>query len=108
MQALFGGGPGERAALEPARQAGFAVSAGAPPLVSAGLVRLSALVLGGDTGLLHLAVAMGKRVIMIMRSVQPGACIPFQDWTIVPPADAHVLAVEPENVNRACARLSPN
>ena len=106
VQVLFGGGPGEQEALAPVRNAGFAVAAGAPPLVSAGLVELSTLVLGGDTGLLHLAVAMGRRVVMIMRSVQPGACIPFgrREWTIVPPTPgAHVEAVPFDTVNRACA-----
>jgi ADP-heptose:LPS heptosyltransferase len=104
LQILFGGGPGDRARLEPARTAGFAVAAGASPLLSAALVKLSTLVLGGDTGLLHLAVAMGKRVIMIIRSVQPGACIPFghRDWTIVPPPGLHVSAVTFEEVNQAC------
>lgn len=104
LQILFGGGPGDRTRLEPARSAGFAVAAGASPLLSAALVRLSTLVLGGDTGLLHLAVAMGKRVIMIIRSVQPGACIPFghRDWTIVPPPGLHVSAVTFEEVNQAC------
>lgn len=104
LQILFGGGPGDRAALEPARKVGFAVAAGASPLLSAGLVKLSTLVLGGDTGLLHLAVAMGKRVIMVIRSVQPGACIPFghPDWTIVPPPGLHVSAVTLETVNQTC------
>src|SRR5262249_44640997 len=62
LQVVFGGGPGEREALEPIRQAGFPVSAGAPLLTSAGLMQLSSVVIGGDTGLLHLAVALGKRV----------------------------------------------
>ncbi len=104
IQILFGGGPGERAALEPVQQAGFAVAAGASPLLSASLVKLSTLVLGGDTGLLHLAMAMGKRVIMIIRYVNPGSCIPYRhaDWCIVPPPHLHVSAVPVEAVNQAC------
>jgi ADP-heptose:LPS heptosyltransferase len=104
LQVFFGGGPGDRAALEPARQAGFAVIAGAPLLVSASLVHLSKLVLGGDTGLVHLAVAMGKRVIMIMRSVHPGACFPFghREWAVLPPDGLSLATLAPEAVNQAC------
>jgi ADP-heptose:LPS heptosyltransferase len=75
--------------------------------MSASLVKLSTLVLGGDTGLMHLAVAMGKRVIIIMRSVQPGACIPFRhlEWAVAPSSTAlPVSAVSVETVNQACAQ----
>lgn len=84
-QVLFAGGPGQRAALEPARQAGFQISFGSL-LLNAGLMNLSTVVLGGDTGMLHLAVAMGKRVVMIMPSTAPGQGHPFQhpDWAITP------------------------
>jgi ADP-heptose:LPS heptosyltransferase len=42
-------------------------------------MKLSSLILGGDyTGALHLAVAMGKRVVMIRDSVAPGSPYPFQ------------------------------
>ena len=86
VQIIFGGGPGERTALEPARAAGFAVSAGAPLLVTAGLMKLSTFIVGGDTGLLHLAVAMGKRVAMLMSSAATGKPHPLQhpEWAISP------------------------
>ena len=85
-QVLFGGGPSDRAALEPVRQAGFPVSAGVPLLVSAGLAKLCALTLAGDTGLLHLAAAMGKRVVAIIPSTAPGNKYPFQhpEWAVTP------------------------
>jgi len=90
VQVLFGGGVSERAALEPARAAGFPISAGAPLLVSAGLMQLSKLVIGGDTGLLHLAVAMGRRAVMIVRSRTQGETRPFQhaDWVVLSPDGA--------------------
>lgn len=83
-QVILGGGPRDRAALEPARQEGFAVSAGVPLLVTGGLMQLSTLILGGDTGALHLAVALGKKVLMLMHSDVPGSPIPFEhpDWTL--------------------------
>jgi ADP-heptose:LPS heptosyltransferase len=106
LQVLFGGGPGEREALEPARAMGFAVSAGVPLLVSAALMKLSTVVLGGDTGMPHLALALGKRVIVIMQSNQPGSCVPFQhpDWTVTPAARQPVASISTEAVNAACAK----
>lgn len=106
VQVLFGGGPGERDALEPARAAGFTVSAGVPLLVSAGLMKLSTVVLGGDTGMPHLALALGKRVIVVMHSNQPGTCIPFQhaDWTVTPEVGQAVANISSEAVNAACAK----
>jgi ADP-heptose:LPS heptosyltransferase len=106
LQILFGGGPADRVALEPAREAGFPVAAGAPLLLSAGLVNLSTLVLGSDTGLLHLAVAMGKRVVMLLPSIAPGSCHPFQhrDWAVVPPDGKTVAGISAEAVNQACER----
>ena len=104
VQILFGGGPADRPALEPVRQAGFAVAAGASPLLSAGLVKLSSLVLGGDTGLMHLAVALNKRVIMLMSSTHAGACIPFghPEWAIAPPNGSAVHSIAADVVKRAC------
>jgi ADP-heptose:LPS heptosyltransferase len=105
VQVLFGGGPSERAALESTRQAGFAVAAGVPLMVSAGLVNLSTVVLGSDTGLLHVAVALGRRVVMIIGSTEPGKCVPYGhlDWTVVPENNLNVAAVKPEQVLEACS-----
>ena len=105
MQVIFGGGPADRAALESARAAGFAISAGVPLLVTGGLMKLSALVVGGDTGLLHLAVAMGRRVVMIMRS-NCGQTFPFQhpDWAVVAAAGQPVSSVEISTVIEASTR----
>ncbi len=102
-QVLFGGGPAERAALEPVRQAGIPVSAGAPLLVTAGLMKLSTLILGGDTGLLHLAVAMDKRVVMLNL---PGGAHPFQhpDWAITQSNGQPLATITTDAVNEACDR----
>jgi ADP-heptose:LPS heptosyltransferase len=102
-QVLFGGGPAERAALEPARAAGFAVAAGTPLPVSAGLMMLATVVMGADTGLLHLAVAMNRRVLMLMGSNSPGSSHPYQhaDWTVTPPAGKTVADIEISRVQRA-------
>jgi ADP-heptose:LPS heptosyltransferase len=52
-QVVFGGGPGDVALLDPAWGEGFSVLAGAPMLVSGGLMQLSTLVIGGDAGMLY-------------------------------------------------------
>jgi ADP-heptose:LPS heptosyltransferase len=83
---IFGGGPPDRDRLQPARTDGFPVAAGQPLLVTGGLMKLSRLIIGGDTGVVHLAVAMGNRVIMLMHRVDSGAPTPFghDDWAVRP------------------------
>ncbi|MGD0745694.1 MAG: glycosyltransferase family 9 protein [Verrucomicrobiota bacterium] len=105
VQVLFGGGPADREALEPARRAGYPVSAGASLLVTAGLMKLCTVIVGGDTGLLHLAVAMNKRVVMLMASAR-ARTLPFQhaDWAIIPPERESVGHIETDTAIAACAR----
>ncbi|HEV2211028.1 MAG TPA: glycosyltransferase family 9 protein [Verrucomicrobiae bacterium] len=107
VQVVFSGGPAERAALAPASEAGFAVAAGAPLLVSVGLANLATLLAGGDTGLLHVAVAMGKRVLMLMGSLEPGACHPYghRDWALVPAAGLPVTSIPVQRVWENCSRV---
>jgi ADP-heptose:LPS heptosyltransferase len=104
MQVIFGGGPADRSALESACAAGFPISAGVPLLVTGGLMKLSTLVVGGDTGLLHLAVAMGRRVVMIMRCKgNAPMTFPFQhlDWTVVASPGQPISSVEIRTVIEA-------
>jgi ADP-heptose:LPS heptosyltransferase len=107
VQVILGGGPADRTVLEPARREGFAVSAGVPLLVTGGLMHLSTLVLGGDTGALHLAVAQGRRVLMLMHRVTPGSPVPFQhpDWVIVAPKPVAIAEISVAEVNTAVARI---
>jgi len=106
IQILFGGGPSERPALEPARAAGFAVAAGSPLLVSAGLAKLSTLIVGGDTGLLHLAVAMGRRVVMLMgaRAWRLTHPLHHPDWAVTTHASDYVSEIKADAVLSACGR----
>ena len=98
VQVIFVGGPADRRALEPAHRENFRVAAGQPLLVSAGLVELSALAISGDSGLGHLAVAQGRRVVMLMMHKNPGACVPYghPDWAVVParPGNIRDIALE--------------
>jgi ADP-heptose:LPS heptosyltransferase len=106
VQVVFGGGPADHAALAPARAGGFVVSAGAPLIVTAGLIKYCDLIVGGDTGLLHLAVAMNKRVVMLMRSAAKNRCHPFQhpDWVLYPPDDQNICGIKPQTVIDFCSR----
>jgi ADP-heptose:LPS heptosyltransferase len=104
IQVLFGGGPGDRSALEPARTAGFCVATGTPLLVSAGLVKLSTLTVGGVTGLVHLAVAMQKRAVMVAGypATEPGFPCQHRDWAVVPASGGNVSDVQVAAVLAAC------
>ena len=116
VHVVFGGGPADRAALESVRAAGFPVSAGVPLLVTGGLMKLSTLVVGGDTGLTHLAVALGRRGVMLMRSDHKddkrGQTFPFQhpDWTVAASPGQPISSVEINTVIKATThalRLKP-
>ena len=106
VQVLFGGGPAESAALKPVRKAGYPVSAGVSLLTTAGLMKLSTLVVGADTGLLHLAVALDKRVTMLMTQDKPVTTLPFQhpEWAVTPSNGRAGTALEPATVIEACTR----
>jgi ADP-heptose:LPS heptosyltransferase len=106
-QVIFGGGPGDRDRLELALDKRFIISAGVPLLVTGGLMQSSALVLGGDTGALHLAVALGRRVVMIMDSTAPGSAYPFQhpNWTVTPHRGGNVPSITTSDVLAACERV---
>ena len=94
-QILFGGGPADRIALEPARTEGFGIAAGQPLLVSLGLAKLATFMLSGDTGLGHLAVAVGQRVVMVMTGNRFGFCVPFRhpEWAVVPAQGTDITTV---------------
>jgi ADP-heptose:LPS heptosyltransferase len=99
LKVLFGGGPGDRPQLEPALQNKFPSSAGASLLTSAALAKRSQFVIGGDTGLLHLAVAMGKRVLLLVNS--PAAmALPYghADWAVAPQAGQGIDGISCETV----------
>lgn len=102
-QVIFGGGPMERESLRPAREAGFPVAAGAPLLAMAGLMKLCTLVIGGDTGLIHLAVAMGKRVYMLALKHTDDSSFPYghPEWVVEASTDAGVADIEVSRVVEA-------
>lgn len=105
VQVLFGGGPNELSRLESVSRAGFPVSAGAPLLVSAGLAKLSSVIIGGDTGLLHMAVAMNKRVVFLADAAKyPNRFYPFRhpDWKIEPPKGGRIADITVARAIDAC------
>jgi ADP-heptose:LPS heptosyltransferase len=106
-QVIFGGGPGDRARLEPVLAGRFITSAGVPLLVTGALMQCSTLVLGGDTGALHLAVALGRRVVMIMNSTAVESAHPFQhpNWVVTPHSGGNVPAINISDVIIACERV---
>jgi len=99
-QVVFGGGPADAAALEPVRALGFVISAGVPLLVTGGLMQLSTLVLGGDTGMLHLAIAQGKRALMLVGDLSPGRPILFRhpEWVVAAPQTKQIASITVETI----------
>ncbi len=102
-QVIFGGGPREGELLAGARAAGFAVSAGASLLTTAGLMQLSQVTVGGVTGLLHLGVAMGRRVVMLSGHAAQEMGFPYQhrEW-MIGPSNAPIETIELATVAAAC------
>ncbi len=105
-QIIIGGGPADQAALGPARREGFEVTTGVSLLVTAGLMQLATLVVGGDTGALHLAVAQGKRVLMLMHDASPGSPMPFHhpEWVVAAPRPEAIGEITVDEVGTACER----
>jgi ADP-heptose:LPS heptosyltransferase len=106
VQIIFGGGPADHAALEIVRQQGFLTSAGVPLLTSAGIAKLSAVVVGGVTGLLHLAVAMQKRVVMLVGCPgrEPGLPYQHREWAVISPLEGQMSEIQTNAVIEACTR----
>ena len=105
VQVIVGGGPADRPLLERARDSGCTISAGLPRLTDAGLMKFSSVIAGGDTGFLHLAVALGRRVVMLMKVQGPGSAVPFRhpEWVVAPPAGLPVAQISFEKMLAATA-----
>ncbi|MEI9865246.1 MAG: glycosyltransferase family 9 protein [Limisphaerales bacterium] len=106
-QIIFGGGPDDRDALRSVTEAGFIVSAGVPLLVTGGLLKLSTLAVGGDTGAMHLAVALGRRVVMLMHARDAGSPYPFGQpgWAIIPAKTTQMSEISLATVWAECERI---
>jgi ADP-heptose:LPS heptosyltransferase len=105
-QIIFGGGPKDLAQMESARSEGFILAAGVSRWADIGLMQLCSLVVGGDTGFLHLAVAMGRRVVMLQHSVLHGSPHPFghPEWSVTPEASRSVPEISTAAVIAASER----
>ena len=100
IQVVFGGGPADRENLHQVAL-DFPVAAGrADFLTTAGLMKLSTLVLGGDTGMLHLAVALGKKVLMLMDGTESRKFYPYQhpEWALIPENSFRISDLSTERV----------
>ncbi len=89
------------------QKSGFAFSAGVSLLLTAGLMQLSTLVVGGDTGALHLATAQGRRVVMLVHNHRRSHSQPFRqaDWVLLPPVDDQIASITLPMVIAACEPL---
>ena len=86
VQVVFGGGPAERNKLNAVAER-FPVAAGQADFVtSVGLAAQSSVVVGGDTGLMHAASAVGKRTVMLVGPTNYKRIGPYQhpEWAVRP------------------------
>ena len=106
LKTLFGGGPNEGARLDMVLKDNFPSSSGASLLTSAALARESQLVIGGDTGLLHMSVAMHKRVLLILNSAHT-MTVPYghPDWAIAPAPGSGIEAITSAAVSEKCRSI---
>jgi ADP-heptose:LPS heptosyltransferase len=84
IQVLFGGGPADRARLTPAVSNGFPVAAGTDLLTSCGMACRCNLVVGPNTGLIHLATAARCRVILLNLFSAKECPYGHPDWMVTP------------------------
>lgn len=92
IQTLFGGGPADRPRLRPALTDGFPVAAGFDLLTSCALAARCALVIGADTGLLHIATALGCRVLLLKHFTAKECPYGHPDWVITPRREGVMVA----------------
>jgi ADP-heptose:LPS heptosyltransferase len=67
-------------------------------------MQLSTVVIGGDTGFVHLAAALKKRVLCLAASFRPE---PYQhkDWKIEPPDGSNMAGIALSTVIDACKQV---
>lgn len=86
IQIIFGGGPSEQEKLKDIA-VHFPVAAGKTDFItSVGLAALSSVAIGGDTGLLHAALAAGTRTVMAVGPTDSQLIGPYRhpEWTVKP------------------------
>ena len=106
MQVVFGGGPAEREKLQDLA-ARYPVAAGHADFVtSVGLTALSSIVVGGDTGLMHAALAAGKRTIMLVGPTNYKRIGPYRhpEWAVRPETGNVIEDISPNQVIEATTK----
>ncbi len=103
IASVFGGGPSESAALTQAKAEGFAVSTGLGVRGCVGLMAEASLVVGGDTGLVHVANGLGRPVLMIARPTAPRPI--GREECVVLSEDPDVTRIPLVDVIRRVARI---
>lgn len=103
VQVVFGGGPSDLKSLENIATR-FPVAAGQSDFItSIGLCVLSSIVVGGDTGLMHAALAAGKKTVMLVGPTNYRVIGPYKhpEWVVTPPTGYSIEAISLEQVIEA-------
>ncbi len=115
---LINAGPGEESLAEIVASGGAATPVAVPLAQLIALTRRMALCVGGDTGPLHLACALGRPVVGLYGPTDPGRNGPYgararvlrspasrRDHTRRSAPEAGLLTISPEDVLRAAGEL---
>lgn len=109
IQVLFGGGPADRARLGAVPAEKFPVAAGADLLTSCGLASRCTVVIGPNTGLVHLATAAGCRVVLLNIFNAKECPYGHPDWMVTPRrAGGSVAEIEVDAVLAEIRRVIGN
>lgn len=103
VQVLFGGGPSDLEKLKNIATR-FPVAAGQSDFItSVGLTVLASVVVGGDTGLMHAALAAGKRTVMLVGPTNYNIIGPYQhpEWVVKPSQGTSIDDIRIEQVVEA-------
>ncbi|MDZ8119989.1 glycosyltransferase family 9 protein [Pontiella agarivorans] len=112
IQVFFCGSAEDEIDLEPVRARGHTVITGKSLLVTAGLIKSSSLVLGGDTGILHFGLALDTRILMLFnrKTSEKISTIPYRhlDWVIDPAGFDSFPKISVNRVVEECRKTFPH
>jgi heptosyltransferase I len=106
VQIIFSGGMKEKDLFGAVEADKFPLCLGKSLSMLSGIIKRSTLVLGGDTGLLHLSLAIGTPVVVLMVPAGAGSPIPYNrpEWVVKPPNGANLKDITVDMVNDAISK----
>ncbi|EEF61239.1 glycosyltransferase family 9 protein [Pedosphaera parvula] len=107
VQIIFSGGMKEKHLFGAVEAEGFPVCIGESFRTLSWIIKLSKLVIGGDTGLLHLALSIGTQVVVLMVPSGTGSPIPYShpECVVKPTVGDDLKTITIQIVNDSIGRV---